>query len=45
MVPSGCDLFVQHGSVISVESGFVILATKAEHRYFAEEANLIRDIR
>jgi len=27
------------------ESTFVILATKGEHRFFAEEANLIRDIR
>lgn len=27
------------------ESTFVLLATKGEHRFFAEEANLIRDIR
>jgi len=27
------------------ESAFVILATKGEHCFFAEEANLIRDIR
>lgn len=27
------------------ESTFVILATKGEHRFFTEEANLIRDIR